>query len=464
MKSTVERVDETTVKLAITLEAAEVDAAMDQAARRLASEVKVPGFRPGKVPRRVLERRLGSDTLLQEAVQASLPGYYSRAVEAEDLPVVSQPDFDVGDVEVGADLTFTATVQVRPEIEVPDYEGLQLAHPEWELTEDDVRAQLDALRERFGTLETVQRAADAGSYVRITVTGSRDGERLEEASGEDILYEVGDAGETSSALDRNLVGAEAGAILKFTDTLGDDYGELAGAEVDFTVIVKEVKAKRLPELDDDFARDASEFDTMAELEAELRSQLARAKRAQAQTELRGKVAEAVSDLVEVPLPPALVTEELQFRLHRLGHEAQQHGMSAEQYLQAVGTSSDDLFQRLESDARRTVKAQLVLDAIGRDAGIDVTRDDLGQEVSRQAQRLGGDPKELAEYMTQPERIGALVSDAFRRKTIDHVLERVEVLSAPPDEPGEAPDGAPSDAPDDGTAAAPDDAPAEAPEA
>jgi trigger factor len=431
VKTTVERVDDTTVKLSITLDAGEVDAAVEQAARRLANEVKVPGFRPGKAPRKVLERRLGKDALMQEAVRGSLPGIYSRAVEAEELPVVSAPEFDVEGLEAGTQSTFTATVQVRPDVEVPDYRGLQIPHPEWEVTDEDVQAQLDALRERFATLETVRRAADAGSFVRMTVTGEASGERLEDASGEDLLYEVRDPAETDAPLDRNLIGTEAGAIVKFTDTLGEDYGERAGLEVQFTVIVKEVKVKRLRDLDDAFASEASEFDTIEELTAEMRSQLATAKRAQATAELRGKVVEAVGELVDVPLPEALVQEELRFRLQRLAHEAQHHDMSMEQYLQAVGQSADDLFGRLEGDARSTVKAQLVLDAVGRDAGIEIEREDLGVEIARRAQRLGQDAKELADYMTHPDRIGALVSDAFRRKTIDHLLEHVQVLSGPP---------------------------------
>jgi trigger factor len=449
VKSTVERVDDTTVKLSITVEADRVGAAIDSAARRLGAEVKVPGFRPGRVPRRVLESRVGKETLVSEAARDALPSFYAEAVRAEQLEVVGPPEFDVTTFSDGQDAEFAATVEVRPDVAVPDYAGLQIPHPDWEVTDADVDAQLDQLRERFAELETVQRPVRAGDYAVITVTGERDGQRVEDASVNDLLYRVGEPPqsgqsqggeepEAQSELDRNLLGASAGAILKFRDTLGDDYGEdLAGAEVDFTAIVKEVKHANLPDLDDDFAVTASEFDTIDELRDELRSTLTAQKLDYARSALRGRVVEAVSELVEVALPSGLVQQEVRFRLGRLSHQAEQYGMSLEQFLSAAG-GVEQAVSELEDEARKTVKAQLVLDAIGKEVKIDVTQADLGTEMTRQATRLGRPPKELAEYMTHPDRIAALVSDTFRRKAIDHVLETVQVLGSPPEpDPTEA---------------------------
>ena len=432
MKTSVERIDETTVKLSITVEADRVRTAVDEAAKHMAADVKVPGFRPGKVPRRVLETRIGKPALLQHAVRDALPDFYAEAVAEEELDVVGPPEFDVGVFEEGRDAEFTASVEVRPEIELPDYEGMAVPHPEWEVTDEDLDAQLNALRERFAELETVDREVYEGDYVVMTVTGTKDGEKVEDASGEDILYAVGDPAETDAELDRQLLGSRAGAILKFTDTLGSDYGERAGEELDFTVIVKEIKARNLPDLDDDFAITASEFDTIAELREALSDQLAREKRAYARQALRGRVVEAVTEQVDIPLPKSMVDEEVRFRLTRLLQQAEQQGLDVEQFLQAAGTTGEQLQADLEEDARKAVKAQLVVDAIGRAAEIDVTRQDLGAEVARQAVRLGRPPEELAEFMSHPDRIGALVSDVYRRKAIDHLLERVDVLSAPPE--------------------------------
>jgi len=456
VKSNVERVDDTTVKLSITVEASRVGEAIDSAARRVGAEVKVPGFRPGRVPRRVLESRVGKEALVSEAARDALPSFYAEAVRAEQLDVVGPPEFDVTTFSDGQDAEFAATVEVRPDITVPDYAGLQVPYPDWEVTEADVDAQLDQLRERFAELETVQRPVQTGDYAVITVTGERDGQQVEEASVTDLLYRVapektsqGEASQNEqSELDRNLLGAQAGAILKFRDTLGDDYGEdLAGAEVDFTAIVKEVKHANLPDLDDDFAVTASEFDTIDELRDELRSTLTTQKLDYARSALRGRVVEAVSELVDVALPSGLVQQDVQLRLGRLAHQAEQYDISLEQFLSAAGGVEQAVGQ-LEDEARKTVKAQLVLDAIGKQAGIDVEQGDLGAEVARQAARLGRPPQELAEYMTHPDRLAALVSDAFRRKTIDHVLESVQVLGAPSDpdpDPAATPD--PAEPPD-----------------
>ena len=444
MKTSVERVDETTVKLRVTVPAKQVDAAINAAAAELAGSVKVPGFRPGRVPRKVLESRFGKDAVVQEAVRDSLPGFYSEAVHAEDLDVVSNPEFDVEEFTDGKDATFTATVQVRPEFELPDLTDLQVPHPDWELTDDEVDEQLDAMRERFAELETVERAAEVGDFLRITLVGRRDGEVVEEAGAEDLLYELHDPDASESALDRALVGTSAGDTVEFADSLGPGAGEdLAGQELAFTAEVAEVKVKRLPALDDDFALTASEFDTIEELREDLRSQLARQKRVQARAALRGRVVEAVTELVDVPLPASLVDNEVGFRLNRIAQEAEQYGFGLDDYLRAVGQDAEELSADLRQQAAQTVKAQLVIDAVGEDAGIEVTREDLGEEIGRQAARLGRPPQELAEFMTHPDRIGALVTDSFRRRAIDHLLEVVEVTGAPP--PEEEPVAVPEDA-------------------
>jgi trigger factor len=436
VKTSVERVDDTTVKLSVTVDAQRVRKALDDAGRKLSQEVKVPGFRPGKAPRRIIESRLGKDALVEEALREALPTFYAEAAEAEDLRVVGPPEFDVGTFTEGEDAEFTATVEVRPEITLPELSAIQVPHPEWEVTDEEVDGQLDELRERFAELETVERPVQAGDFVVVSITGARHGEQVEEASVEDTLYEVNEPSEDGPTLDRELVGAKAGAILKFNDTLGEDFGEeLAGQELAFTAIVKEVKTKLLPELDDDFAVTASEFDTIDELRADLREQLQGEKLSWARQALRGRVVEAVAEQVEVPIPQAMVQQEVRFRLSRLAQQAQAYGMSLDEYFQAAGLEAQETLDRLEAEARETVKAQLIVDTAGNEAGVEVEEADLVAEVERQAARFGHDPNELASFMTEtPERLGALYSDAFRRKAIDHIIEQVQILSAPPDDP------------------------------
>lgn len=436
VETIVEHVDDTTVKLTVTVEAERVRKAIDQAARALSSTMRVPGFRPGRVPRKVLESRVGKDTVVKEAVRDSLPSFYAEAVEAAHLPVVGTPSFDVSTFEDGKDAEFTATVEVRPTIEVPDYAGLQVAHPDWEVTDEELRSELDTMRERFAELETVRRPADRGDFVLVTVTGRRGDEVVEQASGEDILYEVG-SGDRGAAMDAALLGKEAGAIVKFHDTLGPHYPEeLRGQDLSFTAIVKEVKRKQLPELDDDFAITASEFDTIAELTAELCAQLGERKRRHAAAELRSSVVDAVVNLVDVPLPDAMVDEELRLGLTRMQAQAEAHGVTVADLAAANGTTLEELVERLGEDARRTVKAQLVLDAVGREAKLVVNQGDLVAEVSRHAHRLGRPMKEVAEFMLHPDRISVLYTDAFRRKAIDHLVASVQVLGGPPPEPEE----------------------------
>lgn len=434
MKTSVERIDDTTVKLSVTVEPERVREALDRAAQRLAREIKVPGFRPGKAPRRVIETRLGRDVVLQEAVREALPTLYEEAVRAESVDVVGPPELDLGTFDEGEESSFTATVEVRPEIALPELAGLQVAHPDWEVDDEEVAQQLEALRDRFAELDTVERGAQTGDFAVITVVARRDGEVVEDAGAEDVLYEVRDPEHSDSELDRNLAGATAGQTLEFSDTLGPDYGELSGQELDFTVEVKEVKQKRLPELDDEFAVTASEFDTLEELRAALREQLAQQKVQLARAQLRGAAVEAVCDRIDVTLPKTMVDEQVRFSLQRAYTDAQRHGLTFDQYLQAVGFDQEQLLERLEEDARKTVKGQLVVDAIGKLADVQLTQEDLGEEVARNAMRLGAPPQEVAEFLMHPERLGALVSDAFRRKAIDYLLDQVQVLGGPPDEP------------------------------
>lgn len=435
--SAVEKIDDTKVKLSITIDPDEVSWALDQAVTRLSQSVKVPGFRPGKkVPLKVLEGRLGKGAVREEAIREAFPGFYSQALSEHEISPVGPPEFDVDAFEPGAEGAFTATVDVRPEFEVPEFEGMTITHPEWELTDEELHANLDQVRERFAEVETVERPAQKGDFVTVTISGKKaDGTEVEEASAEDMLYQVPEE-DTDSELDTQLVGASAGDVLEFTDVLGPDYPDgLAGQEISFTAIVKEVKVKTLPELDDEFALTASEFDTIDELMDDLRTQAGAEKRQMAVANLRGAVIEAIAELVEIPLPESLVEEEQRFRLNRLAHQAQHAGLSMDQFLSiAGGDDPQALMDQIREESENTVKAQLVVDEIGQKVGITVEREDLGQEVARQAMRMGRDPNEIAEMMLHPDRIGALYADAYRRKTIDHVLEHVEITDAPTPEP------------------------------
>lgn len=437
----VEKIDDTKIKLQVTVPADRVTKAIDAAVNRLASTMRIPGFRPGKAPLKVIESRLGKGAVENEAARETLPSLYTEALQQAEITPVGTPQFDVEEFARGSEGIFTATVDVRPDFKVPEFAGITVEHPEWELTDEELNDNLDAMRDRFAEVDTVDRPARKGDFVTLTLTARKsDGTVVEEASAEDLLYPIPEE-DSDSELDGQLEGAEAGAILKFDDVLGADYPDgLAGQQLSFTAIVKEVKSKSLPDLDDDFALTASEFDTIEELKDDLRNQIGLEKRQMARANLRGKVVETLAEMVDIPLPESLVAEEQRFRLNQLAHQAEHNGLDFEQFLGlASGGDPQALLDQIKAEAEQTVKAQLIVDEVGQDADITVQQEDLGQEIARQSMRMNRDPKEVAELMLHPDRIGALYADAYRRKAIDHIMAAVEITNAPPEEPEPEPD-------------------------
>ncbi len=288
---------------------------------------------------------------------------------------------------------FTAVVEVRPrqKLDESDYRGVKVERPAVEISDEDVDRYLDSLRERFAELETVSRTAREGDYVVVDLHAAVHGEEIPEATRPDHLYAVG-SGEFGDKLDGELTGKRAGEILAFNDTLGPGAGERAGQEVSFRVLVKEVKGKKLPEADDEFAKVASEFDTLEELKAELREQLRQNRERSADADVRDRVLQAMIDTVDVDLPDSLVDEEVQHRIVHAQERAEQAGMTLDQLLEAQGF--DEL--RFRADARdhaiRAIKADLVLEAVARQEGIEVTAEEIGAEIGSLAQALGRDPE------------------------------------------------------------------------
>lgn len=429
MKTTQERLEPTKVKLTVEVEPERVRRAYDEAARHLAQGVTLKGFRKGKVPRKVLEARLGKGAIVQHAVEDHLSAFYAEAVRAEELHPVAPPEIDLQrfDEEEGA--AFEATVEVRPEFELPPYEGIDVTFPEWDVADDEVREQLDDLRERFAELEEVDRPAAIGDYVTIDLAVLRDGEPLEDATAEDALYEVGSGGVTP-ALDEQLPGSVAGHILTYTDVLPEDYPEHGGEEVEFRVLVKDVRAKELPALDDDFAQTASEFDTLAELEEDIRRNLRRRKLSQARAELRSRVLEAYLALVDVPLPEAMVESDVDSRVEQFARQAERYGLELEQLVEMQGTDLETFRTQARGQAELTVKAQLVLEALAQAADLEVTSEDLEAEIHRHAANQGVEPGVIARVVNEQGSVGVLVGDVLRRKALDVLVDAADVAEAP----------------------------------
>ena len=427
MQTTVETTDTHTVKLTIEVSPEEFGKDLDRAYRKIAQQVRIPGFRKGKVPKPIIDAQIGREAVLGEFLEDSVPAYYRDALRENDLAPIAQPDIDVEQLEDGKPLVFTAIVEVRPRLKLDDgdYKGIEVARPPVEVSDEDVDRVVESLRERFAELETAARPARTGDYVVIDLTARVHAEEVPEATRPDYLYEVGSR-EFGDKLDAELEGKRAGEILKLNDALPERFGERAGQEVSFSVLVKEVKGKKLPDVDDEFAKTASEFDTLEELRASLREQLRENKERAADAGVRDLVLQALVDRVDVDLPDTLIDEETEHRVTHARERAEQLGATLEQLLASQGF--DEL--RFRSDARdhsvRAIKADLVLEAVARAEGLEVTTEELGREIGQLAAALGRDAKDLAKTLDRSGQVVALAGDIIRSKALDVLVEHADV--------------------------------------
>lgn len=446
MQTTLESTDKHTVKLTVEIPPDEVGKDLDRAYRKIAQQVKIPGFRKGKVPKKVIDAQFGHDAVLGEFIEESVPTYYREALREHDLAPITEPDIELGDVEDGKPLVFTAVVEVRPRLTLDPsaYKGIRVDRPKVEITDEEVDRYLDSLRDRFAELETVSRAAREGDYVVVDLHAAVHGEEIPDATRPDHLYAVG-SGEFGDRLDTELAGKRAGEIIAFNDTLGPGAGERAGQEVSFRALVKEVKGKKLPDADDEFAKVASEFDTLEELKADLREQLQKNRERSADADVRDRVLEAMIGSVDVELPDSLVDEEVQHRVVHAQERAEQAGMTLNQLLETQGF--DEL--RFRADARdhaiRAIKADLVLEAVARQEDIEVTAEEIGREIGGLAAALGREPKDLAKSLDRTGQVVALAGDIIRSKALDLLVEHADIRSDPgTEEPTQEAEGAPQE--------------------
>ncbi|MBA3739397.1 MAG: trigger factor [Actinobacteria bacterium] len=431
MQTTLEEAAKHTVRLSVEVAPDEFSRDLDRAYRKVAGEVKIPGFRKGKVPKRIIDARIGREAVLQEFIEEFVPAYYLRAIREHDLAPIADPEIDleVQDLLDGKPLRFTATVEVRPRLTLrpEQYRGLPVEAPSAEPTEREVDAFVDRLRERFAELEVVSRPARPGDYVLADVRAYRHEREIPQATRVGFLSEVGSQ-DLVPELDRELEGKRKGDILKFNATLPESFGEVAGSEVSFQVLVKEVKAKKLPVADEEFARTASEFDTLAELRDDIRSKLSTIKEAESRAVLRDLALHKALESVDVELPDRLVDEETERRVQTATERAERSGTTLEAALQAQGW--DEL--RFRSDARshavRALKADLVLEAVSRQESLRVEPEELDGEVRGLAQEMGRDPKEVRRLLERSGQIVTLAGDIIRAKALDLIVESANVTS------------------------------------
>ncbi|MGO9156796.1 trigger factor [Mycobacterium sp.] len=423
MKTSVEQLSPTRVRLSVEVPFSELEPDFQRAYKELAKQVRVPGFRPGKAPAKLLEARIGRSAIVEQVINEALPSRYGQAVTESEVHPLGQPDIDVTKKEYGQDLAFTAEVDVRPEITLPDLHALTISVDPIEVTDEDVEAELQSLRARFGSLKDVDRPVVDGDLATIDLSATADGEDLPGASAEGMSHEVG-SGRLIAGLDDALVGLSIDESRVFTAQLAT--GEHAGQDAEVTVTVRSIKERELPEADDEFAQLASEFDTIDELRASLSDRVRMVKRARQAEQIQNVTMDALLEQVEVPLPEAIVQAQYDGAIHNALHGLDHDEARLAEVLTARGSSREEFEAETRSAAEKDVKRQLVLDALADDLEIQVGQDDLTERLLMTSRQYGIEPQQLFSYLQENNQLPAMFADVRRGLTMAAVVEAATV--------------------------------------
>jgi trigger factor len=423
VKTDVEELSPTRVRLTIEVPFEELKSSLDKAYREVARQVRVPGFRPGRIPPRVIDQRVGRGAVLEQAVNEAVPQLYGKALEEHEVFALGQPELEITKLDDGKELAFTAEVDVRPKFDIPDLDGMPVTVDDAEVTPDQVEEYIGALRERFASLKGEDRPVADGDYVSIDLAASVDGKAVDDAQASGISYEVG-SGSMLEGLDDALAGMAQGETKTFTAELGG--GKLAGLQADVTVTVHSVKVKELPELNDEFAQSASEFDTLGELRAGTRTQLETMRRSGQAEQARERALDALLARLEIPLPDSMVDQEIELRRQSLNDRLSRSGSDLDGYLAAIGTTAAELDAEFDADARRAVKAGFILDKLAVQEKLGVDQAELSAYVAQQAYRMGIAPDRLAKELTDRQQLGSVIADVLRGKALTLIAERAKI--------------------------------------
>ena len=426
MKTDVEELSPTRVRLTVEVPFEDLKPSLDHAYREVGRQVRIPGFRPGHVPRPVLDQRVGRGAVLEHAINDAVPELYAQAVRESKVVALGQPEVEITKLEDGTELAFTAEVDIRPSFEIPDLATLRVEVDDADVTPDEVEEYLTALRERFASLRAADRPAEHGDYVSIDLSAEVDGAAVEDAQATGISYEIG-SGNILEGLDDALIGMAADDTATFQTTLVG--GEHAGETADVTVTVRSVKVKDLPELDDEFAQSASEFNTVGELRSNTRKQMEAMRQAGQAGQARDRAIEALLEMIDIPLPQALVDDEIAHRNESLQVDLERAGLTMEAFLESRDTTQADLEKEIADDVRRSMKARFILDQIAENEEIGVEQDELAQYVTQLAYQQGVSPDALAQQLTNAGQLGMVVADVLRSKAAGLLAERATIVDA-----------------------------------
>ncbi len=429
MPSTVEQLSPTRVKITVEVPFTDLKPSLDKAYAEIAKSINIPGFRRGKVPPMVIDQRFGRGAVIQEAFNDSWQRFYSAAVTENKLSPLAQPDLEVTNLEDGDRIEFTAEVDIRPDFELPDFAALEATVEALDVPDSLVDSQIDVLRNRFGSRETVERPAAQSDVLTINLTASRDGEVLEDAAAEGMEYTVG-SGQMLEGLDDAVVGLSAGESATFTSTLVG--GPLKDEQADIEVTVTAVQASELPDADDEFAQLASEFDTIEELRANLRERLTQMARLEQAGQARDAVLEGLLAQLDFEVPEHLLSSEIAARHEQITGQLSQAGLTLDQYLidSEDGQPEDEFWAEIDGRAGQALKAQLVLDKVADDHSIGVDQNDLTQHIIRKAQAENTSPQQIADHLKEhPHHIEEYMIEIRRGKALALVVEAATVTDS-----------------------------------
>jgi len=423
VKSTIEKLSPTRVRINVEVPFTELQPDFDRAYKQLAQQVRLPGFRPGKAPAKLLEARVGRGAVLEQVVNDALPARYSEAISSGDLRPLGQPDIEVTRMQDGEELVFTAEVDVRPDIELPDLSAMKIAVDPVEITDEDVDAQLQSLRARFGTLKGVQRPAEKGDFVSLDLSAEVNGEEIPDGKADGLSHEIG-SGQLIDGLDEAIIGLSEGESKTFTTKLV--AGEHSGEDAAVTVTVKSLKERELPDADDEFAQLASEFDTMEALRENLVEQVRRVKRIHQAEKIRDSALETLLEMVDVPLPEAIVAAQVDSALHNAIHGMDHDEDKFAEALAAQGSSREQFDAETREAAEKAVKTQLLMDAIADELDIQVGESDLSERLVLMSRQYGIEPQQLVNLLQQQNQLPVVYADVRRGLAVAAVVEKATV--------------------------------------
>ncbi|MCK8827862.1 trigger factor [Natroniella acetigena] len=423
MNVTKEKIEENKVELNVEIDENKVDEALDKAYQKIVKEVEIDGFRKGKVPRSILEKRFGKEVLHKDALDILIPQNYHQAITEAEIEPIDQPEITDVFIEEGKPATFIAEVEVKPEVELGDYAGLEIEKEEVEVTDEQLENELKTKQHQHSQLVvTDKEEVEDGDHVLIDFEGSLDGEPFEGGSGEDYNLEIG-SGQFIPGFEEQLIGAKVGEETKVEVTFPEEYqaAELAGQDVVFKVTVKEIKEKEVPELDDEFAKDL-EFDSLDDLKESISQQLTDEAEEKAKREYENKLIEEIASSSEVNIPETMIEQEIEDMLNQFKMQIQQQGIEFEQYLEMSGLNEEEMKEEYREQAEQRIKANLTLEAIAEEEGIEVSEEEIDEQVADIAERQGQEEEMVKSFLQMQGQLDALVNSLKMQKTVEFLVE------------------------------------------